>query len=404
VNVRNNAVLALNNSANTFSASLKAPSALAASYTITLPANDGNANQFLQTDGSGVTTWATGGDVVGPASSVDNTIARYNLATGKLIQGSGVLITDGDVLALPTAVASRDVVYTSTTAIDMSASDYFEIQTPTITHVGNTTADIGAATSGSITLPTMLQNDVCIVCISSDGGTTLTTSSTGWTAQPLVGTDAYLRVYTKVMGATPDTTFTVTGVSVATVMQARAYRGSSGVDSCTTATNTAGMPDAPATFTSFANSFVVIFGGLDDDAAITSSAPANFSGYLATESALTKTTLYSAHRDNVTGFIDPGIFPSATGTDAWSAATVVLNPGSYGALTFSSVPNVAISGYTGNANVMTKIFYVTGGGRLDWPASVTWIEGIAPQGTPYLASLTTLNGGTEWIGSHASRR
>ncbi len=30
-----------------------------ATYTLTLPVNDGDANQFLQTDGSGVTSWAT---------------------------------------------------------------------------------------------------------------------------------------------------------------------------------------------------------------------------------------------------------------------------------------------------------------------------------------------------------
>ena len=36
---------------------LKAPEALAANYTLTLPLNDGDANQVLATDGSGVTSW-----------------------------------------------------------------------------------------------------------------------------------------------------------------------------------------------------------------------------------------------------------------------------------------------------------------------------------------------------------
>ena len=44
------------------------PHSAAANYTLTLPTTDGNANQFLQTDGSGVLTWATpstgsGGDI-----------------------------------------------------------------------------------------------------------------------------------------------------------------------------------------------------------------------------------------------------------------------------------------------------------------------------------------------------
>jgi len=38
---------------------LRAPSALAANYTLTLPDNDGNANQVLTTDGSGVLSWTT---------------------------------------------------------------------------------------------------------------------------------------------------------------------------------------------------------------------------------------------------------------------------------------------------------------------------------------------------------
>jgi len=35
------------------------------------------------------------GDVVGPASATDKAIARYDLATGKLIQDSGITIADG---------------------------------------------------------------------------------------------------------------------------------------------------------------------------------------------------------------------------------------------------------------------------------------------------------------------
>lgn len=41
------------------------------------------------------------GDVVGPASSTDNAIARYDLTTGKLIQNSGVTIDDSNNLTLP---------------------------------------------------------------------------------------------------------------------------------------------------------------------------------------------------------------------------------------------------------------------------------------------------------------
>lgn len=56
--------------------------AAAGTWTLTLPTTDGNAGQFLQTDGSGVTTWATA--VTGPASPVNS------------IQFNGAGVFDGD--------------------------------------------------------------------------------------------------------------------------------------------------------------------------------------------------------------------------------------------------------------------------------------------------------------------
>ena len=47
---------------------------------------------------------AGGGDVVGPGSAVDNTIARYDSITGKLIQGSGVTVSDTDTVGNVNAV------------------------------------------------------------------------------------------------------------------------------------------------------------------------------------------------------------------------------------------------------------------------------------------------------------
>ncbi len=75
---------------------LQAPSALASSYTLTLPVDDGTAGQALITDGSGVLSWSTAasGDVYGPASATDNAVARYDGTTGKIIQNSAVTIGD----------------------------------------------------------------------------------------------------------------------------------------------------------------------------------------------------------------------------------------------------------------------------------------------------------------------
>ncbi len=53
-----NGTIVLKNSANAFTTTLQT-GVTGASYTLTLPTTDGNASQFLQTDGSGVLTWAS---------------------------------------------------------------------------------------------------------------------------------------------------------------------------------------------------------------------------------------------------------------------------------------------------------------------------------------------------------
>jgi len=54
-------------------AGIKAPTSLTSSYTLTLPENDGNANEVLQTDGSGVLSWVSQND-------------STNLGTSDLVQ------------------------------------------------------------------------------------------------------------------------------------------------------------------------------------------------------------------------------------------------------------------------------------------------------------------------------
>ena len=68
----NDGVLQLNCSANSHGVKIKSPPhSAAASYTLTLPDNDGNANWFCQngTDGSGALSWVDqgGGGATGAA-------------------------------------------------------------------------------------------------------------------------------------------------------------------------------------------------------------------------------------------------------------------------------------------------------------------------------------------------
>jgi hypothetical protein len=74
------------------------------------------------------------GDVVGPASSTDEAVARYNLATGKLLQNSSVTITDAGAVAGVTSLAM-------TAAITGATNGTFTgtVQAATLTATGNVT-------------------------------------------------------------------------------------------------------------------------------------------------------------------------------------------------------------------------------------------------------------------------
>ncbi len=65
------------NSGDTFHVTLQAPAGLAADYTLTLPPNDGDNLQVLQTDGAGVTSWVTAaGGFADPMTTAGDMIIR----------------------------------------------------------------------------------------------------------------------------------------------------------------------------------------------------------------------------------------------------------------------------------------------------------------------------------------
>lgn len=74
-----------------------APSGLSTNYTITLPLNDGNSGQFLQTNGSGVTTWATAGGGGGSPGGSSGQVQYNNAGSFGGIIGA---TTDGTNLTL----------------------------------------------------------------------------------------------------------------------------------------------------------------------------------------------------------------------------------------------------------------------------------------------------------------
>ena len=78
----------LNCSQNSHSIKIKSPAhSAAASYTLTLPENDGNANQVLKTDGSGVLSW------VDQTTDTNTVTTINNNADNRVITGSGTANT-----------------------------------------------------------------------------------------------------------------------------------------------------------------------------------------------------------------------------------------------------------------------------------------------------------------------
>lgn len=105
ITLQDNQAVVLNNSANSFAISLKAPSALGSNLTINLPGSAGSSGQSLITDGSGNLSFAA--RVQGPGSAVDNAAVRFDGTTGSLVQSSSVSISDtGQVLAPELALSN----------------------------------------------------------------------------------------------------------------------------------------------------------------------------------------------------------------------------------------------------------------------------------------------------------
>ena len=143
------AALKLYNSASANSVSL-ASGNNTASWTLTLPPDDGSANQFLQTDGSGNTIWAaaaagtintgTAGQIT--YSSGTNTLSGTSTGTGVLTAlGNNVTGSNGIVLAtsptITTPTTSGNVTATGTGALfladfsNATVASRFSFQTST---------------------------------------------------------------------------------------------------------------------------------------------------------------------------------------------------------------------------------------------------------------------------------
>lgn len=76
---------------------IQAPASIASSYTLTLPVDDGGSNQFLQTDGAGVLTWATALTSLSIGQAITSGAANrvlYENASNLLDEDAGFTFTE----------------------------------------------------------------------------------------------------------------------------------------------------------------------------------------------------------------------------------------------------------------------------------------------------------------------
>ena len=96
----------------------------------------------LTGDGSGLTGVSGGGDVVGPASSVDNRLVRWDGVTGKLIQDNGsITVSDSGIILGCTAFT-----------VDSLFLDLNQITTPENTDLWLTTTGTGDLNFNGVTI------------------------------------------------------------------------------------------------------------------------------------------------------------------------------------------------------------------------------------------------------------
>jgi hypothetical protein len=103
------------------------------------------------TDGSGVKGWYAqpggGADVVGPSSSTDNAVTRFDGTTGKLLQDSKATISDDGIIRSKTNSGANDVSVPLCNWM-MLIADYALANSASEQKAFNTT------TNGALTLPT----------------------------------------------------------------------------------------------------------------------------------------------------------------------------------------------------------------------------------------------------------
>lgn len=160
----------------------------------------GGTNVTLTDDGNGnITIDATGGsgsgDVVGGASSTDNAIARYDGTTGKLIQNSGIIISDADAISGITTLSTSGNAGIGTATTNARLTVNGGTRTGTYYGVTGIYSSGGTYTDSSSTgtVASHAGNYLSAPTFASSSTTTYTNASTLYISNaPLAGTNVTL--------------------------------------------------------------------------------------------------------------------------------------------------------------------------------------------------------------------
>lgn len=125
--------------------------------------SNGSATQFLSADGTyktPVDNVGGTGDVIGPGSSTDNAIVRFDLTTGKLIKNSGVTIDGSNNIYTPGTISSVGQIW-SIGYLDADLSFDFNLGNNQYTNLG----------CGSVNLSNMQDGGIYTIGIKGGSGT-----------------------------------------------------------------------------------------------------------------------------------------------------------------------------------------------------------------------------------------
>jgi hypothetical protein len=118
-----------------------------AAFNALAPSQIGNTGKYLTTDGTN-SSWSVNplGDVVGPASSTDNAIARFDSTTGKLLQNSVVIVGDTGSITGVNALTAESLTVNNNATLGSSNTDTLDVNARITTDLepnANNAKDIG---------------------------------------------------------------------------------------------------------------------------------------------------------------------------------------------------------------------------------------------------------------------